>query len=274
MARTHLVVSILVLLAQTAAAAPELTLDDPRGDAGSILGASILPCAPAIDVLTFTGTWASTGITFTYTYDDLGAIEAYSLAQDMDSRCIYSYTDFEAQLGSLRWSDAIYFDYNSNPAFQTGWRFYLHENRDELNGTVDFAADTITIFIPDELLGGAGPGDRLGNFSIQSITAGPPAGYHREADWIPDSSQGCECWLTYPNQTASPAGPSSPDPPGEPARPTPSPQPASSGVEGTDQSSSDQETLEAPGEASPLTFGWLLVALLVAQLGTGRNRRR
>lgn len=183
------------------AASPDIT--DPAGD---VLYEDPVPpphpCVPAVDLLSLWVEWTAEGAAFHYTFDDLAPVEDHP-EQDLAGRCFYSYTDFVLQRADgTEFVDALYVDHWANPAFATGWRFYLHEAGDEAVGTVDVAAGTIDVVVPMAALGNPGPGDVLGSFQVQSTTqfVSGPAVADFATDMSPDGGP-CACPVPFPTSS-------------------------------------------------------------------------
>lgn len=157
------------------------------------------PCADAVDLLAFWVEWTADGALFHYKFSDLAPVEEPPV-QDFSGRCFYSYADFVlTRADGSDLEESLYVDYVGNPAFITGWRFYLHGSGDEGVGSVDLAAGTIDVLVPAAALGNPGIGDALGMFRVQSTTqfmSGPVVADFA-TDLSPDAGP-CECVVPFP----------------------------------------------------------------------------
>lgn len=175
---------LLALLLLPAASAQVLT--DPAGDSGAH------PCSPATDILAFDAIAHADGYTFEYTFSaPFADVADHAAAQDAAGSCFWSYTDFTFQ-GIDGFEDAVYFDHNALPAYETGWRAYLHDAGNDLELTLDGAV--IRIEVPFDVLGAPGEEPRIGNFLVQVSTALDKHALTYETDWAPDNGQACDCW--------------------------------------------------------------------------------
>lgn len=160
------------------------------------------PCVDAVDLLSLWVEWTADGALFHFRFNDLSPVEDHP-EQDLTGRCFYSYTDFVLTRGDgSELVESLYVDHWANPAFDTGWRFYLHGSGDEAVGTVDIAAGTIDVLVPLAALGNPGPGDALGMFRVQSTTQflSGPAVADFATDMSPDGEP-CECPVPFPGPT-------------------------------------------------------------------------
>jgi MYXO-CTERM domain-containing protein len=260
------------------AAAPDVV--DPAGDVDFGGPPPPHPCADAVDLLSLWVEWTSEGVAFHYTFSDLSAVEGPPV-QEVAGWCFYSYTDFElTRADGSKMVDALYVDYRGNPAFATGWRFFLDEAGDDAEGTVDIAAGTIDVVVPASALGGPGPGDSIGAFRVQSTsqfaTAIVVADY--ATDLSPDAGP-CTCQVLFPDaaaptatasesQTASatttPSASSSSSASGSTTSTSTTIRPPASTQPGATATSSSS-TSEAPGSGSkdsPMPTGTVLLALI------------
>ena len=280
-----LTVLLCLLPASQAGTASEPDVVDPAGDVQyQDPVPPPHPCVPAVDLLSLWVEWTAEGALFHYTFSDLSVVEDHP-EQDFTGRCFYSYTDFVLEYADgTELVDALYVDHWANPAFATGWRFYLHEAGDEAVGTVDAAAGTIDVLVPNAALGNPGPGDVIGMFRVQSTTqfmSGPGV-----ADFATDLSpdgDACACPVPYPAATAKEDEPSATSSPS--ASVTASPQSSSAtttrapaaprppqAVPTTAASSSDAPAAPAdvPAKDSPAPV-WVAVAALLGLLAVRRR---
>ena len=276
-----LVVACLLPVA-SAGTASEPDVVDPAGDVSFNGAAAPHPCADAVDLLTFWVEWTAEGALFHYRFTDLSAVQG-TPPQDLAGRCFYSYADFVLERANgPDVVDSVYMDYNGNAAFQTGWRFYLHESQAEVIGAVDNAAGTIDVLVPLPALGDPGPGDSLGQFFVQSVTTLAGLGYDYAGDFAPDDGP-CECPVPFPgtvptNATESESssssstgtGPgassSSSTSAGTTARP---PAPLGNAT----ASGSGSSTASSPAAKDSPAPGWVLLVALAAVAALRRRRR-
>ena len=218
------------------AAEPDIV--DPAGDVQFDGLPPPQPCVDAVDLLSFWVEWTSDGAMFHYAFNDLSAVEGPPV-QEATGWCFYSYTDFVlTRADGPAMEDSLYVDYRGNPAFQTGWRFFLIGSDADAIGTVDIAAGTIDVLVPSAALGDPGPGDELGMFRVQSTTqmVGTSVGGDFATDFSPEGEP-CPCPVPFPG----------PDP-GAPA-PADDDTPASSS--GSQSASSSASATSAPGTVRP-----------------------
>lgn len=270
--------ALMLAPATVAGTASQPDVADAAGDVAFNGQPAPHPCADAIDLLSFWVEWVDGGVAFHYAFADLGAL-AEPPVQDVAGRCFYSYADFVLERADgTALEESLYVDYTGNPAYETGWRFYLHESREEAAGVVDLDAGTIDVVVPLGALGGAGPGDSIGAFWVQAASALVGLGVDYAGDFAPDAGA-CDCSVPFPGEPATTDGAGA-GPDAEPQVTAPSSSPATGSAEPAGASSAgapgapDAEESGRDGtttKESPGAFGALAVALA---LGLVALRRR
>jgi hypothetical protein len=214
-----LLVASLALTSPGARAAESAEVVDASDDV-YLYGTAPLdsPCADAVDLQRLWVEWLEDGIHFHYEFDDLSMMGG--AAQDGLGRCFYTYTYFEARIGGETVKDAVYMDFNAFPVYQTGWRFYLHEDRGLLSGTVDPTSGQIEVIWQNGTLPAPVEGDHIGHFRILASTAHVGLGYDSAWDVAPDNGGPCVCVVEAPapprthegNETSGPEDAEAPAP--------------------------------------------------------------
>lgn len=225
--------ALLALALPTAAG--EALIEDGTSDVTTSPGVPAQePWRDAVDVVDFDVAWEDGQVVFRYAFVDLAALED-ATAADAAGKSFWSNTDFTVVRPGGAEEYSLYMDHNGNPLYETGWRFYMHESREDVVGDPDLEASVIAVRIDPSHLGGLAAGDLLQDFSIQASTTISYPAY--STDWAPDSGP-CSCSYTIPGDG------------GDDGAPEGEPDDARSTGEGGNQSASGGNASDAGGDAS------------------------